>query len=88
LGIRIPVRQAFEAEVAELDEAARREGDAVEAMEKKKAEEIARGRAEIVGDTYTYREAFEEMSMAPVCTRIPKLLALGEAYHFKPRSSS
>jgi hexokinase len=81
---RIPVRKAFEDEVAELDEAVRRESEAVEAMENKRAEEIARGRAEIMGDTYTCREALEEISTAPVCTRIPKLLALGEAYNFKP----
>jgi hypothetical protein len=80
----IPVREAFEAEVAQLDEAVRRESDAVEAMEKKRAEEIARGRAEIMGDTYTYRDALEEIVAAPVCTRIPRLLVLGEAYNFKP----
>jgi hypothetical protein len=45
----------LEVEVAELDEAVRRESDAVEAMKKKRAQEIERGRAEIMGDTY--REA-------------------------------
>jgi hypothetical protein len=80
----IPIREAFEAEVAELDEAVRRESDIVEVMEKKRAEEIARGRAEIIGDTYTYREALKEILAAPVYTRILRLLALGKAYNFNP----
>jgi hypothetical protein len=71
----MPIREAFEVEVAELDEAVRRESDAVEAMEKKRAQEIERGRAEIMGDTY--REATQESVTAPICTRIPRLLVLG-----------
>jgi hypothetical protein len=72
----IPVREAFEAEVAELDEAVRRESEAVEAMEKKRAQKIERGRAEIMGDTYS--EATQESVTMPICTRVPRLLVLGK----------
>lgn len=80
----IPVREVLETEVAELDEAVKRETDAVAAMEKKRAREIERGRAEIMRDGY--RGVLDDSVTPPVSTRTPRLLVLGG--NLQPREST
>jgi hypothetical protein len=86
----IPVREAFESEVVELDKAAKMENEAATAMEWKRAEEIERGRVEIM--EHRYRESLEVeesvIETGPVCTRIPRLLAISNNASLRIATSS
>ena len=68
----------FEVEAAELDRAGREETEAVAVMEQKRADEIERGRKEIMHDPI--KEAIQESEALPVCTRTPRLLVIGKVY--------
>jgi hypothetical protein len=73
-----PVREVFELEAGELDRANIEETEAIAAMEKKRADEIERGRREIMSDPI--KEIFQESDTLPVCTRTHRLLITGKGY--------
>ncbi len=77
----IPLRDVFEDEIKEIDKRERQEKEAVGEMEKKRAEEKAIGRREIISgrvEQLTIETILESGSL-PVCTRTPRMLITGES---------
>lgn len=81
LGKSIPLRGVFDDEIAEIDDRKRQEEEAVEEMEKKRAEEKSIGRKEIISGKMEQpnKEAIYELGNLPVCTKTPRMLITGEA---------
>jgi hypothetical protein len=73
----LPLKVVFEAELAEIDERKGQEYEAVQIMEEKRAEEIERGRREIILEQSS-REITQESEGLPVCTRTPRMLITGK----------
>ncbi len=76
----IPLRNVFENEIREFDNRERLEKEAVERIEKKRAEEKAIGRREISGTMeQPNNETVHELGDLPVCTRTPRMLVTGKS---------
>jgi hypothetical protein len=75
----IPLGGVFEDEITEFDNRERLEKEAVERIEKKRAEEKATGRSEIGGIMeQPNEETIHELGDLPVCTRTPRMFITGK----------
>jgi len=67
----------FKAEIAEIDKRKMQENEAVRNMEEKRAEEIERGRREVILERSS-GEVIHEPGALPVCTSTPRMLITGK----------
>lgn len=67
----------FKAELAEIDKRKEQESGAVQNMEEKRAQEIERGRREIILERPS-AEIIHESGALPVCTNTPRMLITGK----------
>ena len=77
----IPLKSVFKDEIAGFDNRERQEKEAVEEMEKKRAEEKEIGREEIIYGRMEQpnKETIHESGNLPVCTRTPRMLITGKS---------
>jgi hypothetical protein len=84
----LPLKDVFDDEIAEFDNREKREKEAVEEIEKKRAKEKAIGRREIITSGMEQpnketeqpnEETIHELGDLPVCTRTPRMLITGKS---------
>ena len=77
----IPLEGVVKDEIAEINSRKRQEEEAVEEMEKKRADEKELGREEIIYGRMEQpnKETIHESGNLPVCTRTPRMLITGES---------
>jgi hypothetical protein len=73
----ISLKDVFKGEIVEIDNRERREKEAVEEMEKKRAKEKERGRIEIIIERPN-KETIHDLVTLPMCTRTPRMLIIGK----------
>ncbi len=67
----------FKAETTEIDKRKMQENEAVRNMEEKRAQEIERGRREVILERSS-GEVIHESGALPVCTSTPRMLITGK----------
>ncbi len=67
----------FKAKIAEIDKRKTQENKAVRKMKEKRAEEIERGRREVILERSS-SEIIHEPGALPVCISIPRILIIGK----------
>ena len=73
----ISVTDIFEAEIDEIDKRSTQENVAGEAMGKKRADEIEKGRREIISGHLSEKNT-QDLGTLPIYTRTPRILITGK----------